>query len=129
MSDEGFFEDVFDRPEDDPLLGEEEPVAPDEQDVQPSWTREESEASEAYTSSPAGSRNADHADGPEQKTVVVRQEASNTDGLDALNKAVQRGWRIDDLDLKSGRDEATTDRIVVTLERNGPQSLFEFGDA
>ncbi len=64
-----------------------------------------------------------------RKEVIVRTE---TDGpspaLRTLNEAREEGWRIAQIGLRP--PPAGPSRVVVTIERDAPPSLFDFsGDA
>jgi hypothetical protein len=130
--DNDFFGDVFDKPEDDPLLGSDpsssDESAPDESDQQgpPSWMTEESDANGEP------SRDPDADAGPTRKRIVVDQEGDDGAGIDALNQAVGQGWRLVRISpARPDGEQATTSqtvyRFVATLEQERPQSLFDFG--
>jgi len=138
--DNDFFGDVFDNPEDDPLLGSEssspdesrssDEPAPDDSDQQgpPSWMSEEADTHGA-SSSDVGEN-----PGPTRKRIVVDQEGDAGAGIDALNQAVGQGWRLVRISLArlDGEQAATpraAHRFVATLEQERPQSLFDFGAA
>lgn len=135
MSDDReFFGEVFDSPDEDPLLQDELDREPppessaDPAEEAPSWMSEasESEAHAGADRSPEGR--------PGQKTIVVDQHAADGDGLEELNEALGRGWQLVQLSLAgpdgpqaSSRRPAA--RFEAVLERDGPQSLFDFGPA
>ena len=143
-----FFGDVFQDPEDDPLLGgdapEDDPAggssstsdpAPDR--GSPSWMDDEPDAPPASGSSPPdASEEAPTSEGgpgatggPERREIVVDQRAGR--GLDALNEAVAQGWRLIRISLAQadapGDGERAAERFVAILEPDNPQSLFDFG--
>jgi hypothetical protein len=131
MSDEGFFEGVFEHPEDDPLLHSDDssPLS-DEHDPVPSWVEESggsteeesSDESHAVEESPDASTRGENI---ERKSVLVDPETGAVQGLASLNEAVQNGWQIIDLDYS--RDGPSRDDVVTfVLQRENPQSLFEF---
>jgi hypothetical protein len=133
--DSDFFGDVFDDPEDDPLLGGDSrssddpaPDAPDRQGP-PSWMSEEP--------SPNGEASASDVDpdpGPTRKQILVDQQGDAGAGLDALNQAVGQGWRLVRINLARPDGEQAPPsraarRFVAILEQDRPQSLFDFGAA
>ena len=133
MSDHSdFFGDVFDDPEDDPLLGGAGPSAdaPDESKHQgpPSWMSEETRMN-----GDAGAHDQKEDTGAERKQIVLDQRPDNTNtGLEALNRAVGQGWRLVRISLlRSNGEQGTASReaprLVAVLEEERPQSLFDFG--
>jgi len=134
MSDDSdFFGNVFDDPDDDPLLGGEDAASENpssqESDPQgpPSWMSEET-----HTNGEAPSSETENETGPERKQIVVDQRRNADRGLDALNEAVGQGWRLVRISLArpNGEQAATSreaHRFVATLEQDNPQSLFDFG--
>jgi hypothetical protein len=131
-NDSDFFGDVFDDPNDDPLLGGEEsssdPSSSETSDHQgpPSWMSEETNAN-----GETASAEVDEDAGPEQKQIVVDQRKNNKQGLDALNEAVGQGWRLVRISMArpDGEQAASTreaERFVAILEQDNPQSLFDF---
>jgi hypothetical protein len=131
--DNDFFGDVFDDPEDDPLLeGEasstDDPSETSDQPGPPSWM--------SGSPHPNGEAHADDREeaGANQKRIVVDQQGSGGEGIDALNRAVGQGWRLVRISLArpDGEQAATArdaHRFVATLEQERPQSLFDFGAA
>jgi len=133
MSDHSdFFGDVFDDPEDDPLLGGAGPSAdaPDESrhSGPPSWMSEETRVN-----GDAGAHDQQEDTGAERKQIVLDQRPDNTNtGLEALNRAVDQGWRLVRISLlRSNGEQASSPReaprLVAVLEEERPQSLFDFG--
>lgn len=131
MSDDNdFFGNVFDDPEDDPLLGgEDSPAdesgteAPDRQGP-PSWMEEDRTNGEA--DSPGSGEEAS----PTQKRIVV-DHGPTGEGIDELNRAVGQGWRLVRISLaRTDGQEVSSERephrFVATLEQENPQSLFDF---
>ena len=131
--DSKFFDSVFEDPEDDPLLGDEEPSSdpsarPDKRRAgAPSWMGGPGDAT-TDRSSPDEARET----GPNRKEIVVDQSADDRRGLDALNEAISQGWKMVRLSVSEPGDESGAaarggHRFVVVLEQEGPQSLFDFG--
>lgn len=131
-----FFGDVFESPEDDPLLGGEgERSGEDEQSAReqgpPSWMQDDQESREGAADAPQDpTHDSGERGGPERKEIVVDQEEQR--GLTELNEAVGQGWRLVQisLDRPSGQQAASrreAKRFVAVLEQEGPQSLFDFG--
>lgn len=134
MSDDSdFFGDVFDDPDDDPLLGGEGNASEDpdgsssDPEGPPSWMEDDHERmnGEAASSDP------DKETSPTQKRIVVDQTGPEGEGIDALNRAVGQGWRLVHLSLarpdgKQAPSEWEAHRFVATLEQENPQSLFDF---
>ena len=135
MSDnDNFFGSVFEDPDDDPLLGGEGPDSKGSSDEnndiegQPSWATEEVPANGKADSSTEASENKDAT----QKQIVVDQHQEAGAGTDEINRAVEQGWRLVRISLPStGREQAATTRkahrFVAILEKEEPQSLFDFG--
>jgi hypothetical protein len=157
MSDQqGFFGDIFDTPEDDPLLQSEdgsdaepdgdepspadrtpdesvgsesgdEPTSPDA--PMPAWDqdlsmdeRDENPASETF-----GDGSSERAVPTEQERVVLSPGSSEASrGIRTLNDACNDGWRIVRLRL-SDPDGRHDSKVIVTIERDIPPSLFDFG--
>lgn len=143
--DKDFFGDAFQDPDDDPLLGgDASPDSPFEDDDStqgaPSWmtdppengrTRDSAGQAPNAASGPEADSDADPGEdtGPDRREIVVDQRAG--DGLDALNEAVEQGWRLARITLASADAPSATPqgvkRFVAVLEEDGPQSLFDFG--
>lgn len=135
-----FFGDVFDDPEDDPLL-EGETDAPDdnpsgsaeEETGAPSWMTEETTSRPPSNREPHDREEANDPDSIcERKKIVVDQRNGEDRGLTELNEAVGQGWRLVriSLDRPSGQQAASraeAERFVAVLEQESPQSLFDFG--
>jgi NADPH-dependent 2,4-dienoyl-CoA reductase/sulfur reductase-like enzyme len=129
-----FFGDVFDDPNDDPLLGGEQSSTGEATEQvqpkgQPSWMSEGEEYSNGVTSPST----ADHNDVC-RKQVVVDQRRGKAEGIDALNRAVGDGWRLVrlSLDRPNGEQAASrtaAHRFVAVLEQEEPRSLFDFDPA
>lgn len=129
-----FFGDVFESPEDDPLLGGEggrsskkDAAGSEAEQGPPSWMQEEHEAGGRSSEEAQGHG---HREGPERKKIVVGQE--DQQGLTELNEAVGQGWRLVQisLDRPSGQQAASrseAERFIAVLEQERPQSLFDFG--
>jgi hypothetical protein len=69
---------------------------------------------------------------PNQKEIVVDQETDAGEGIKALNQAVQQGWRLVRISLpgrggEPGSNSRPVHRFVAILEKENPQSLFDFG--
>ncbi len=137
--DNDFFGDVFDSPEDDPLLGGEESDPLNESSSQspnqgvPSWMSDE------HTNGTAASDEDETTDDqreeapqtPERKEIVVEGERDDS-SLNELNEAVGQGWRLVRISLArpNGQQAASrreAKRFVAILEQDRPQSLFDFG--
>ena len=133
-----FFGDVFESPEDDPLLGgnggrlsEEETSEGADERGAPSWVQDDADTQERSSEATQHpSRTSGARDRPERKTIVVDSEEQQ--GLTELNEAVGQGWRLIQisLDRPSGQQAASrkeAERFVAVLEQESPQSLFDFG--
>jgi hypothetical protein len=138
-----FFGDVFQDPEDDPLLeGDAPDDAPDGEPSSsrdgasargtPSWMADEPDSQRANGSAPSGPSSddaSDEANDPERREIVVDQRAGR--GLDALNEAVAQGWRLIRISLAQAdgpaEEQRAAERFVAILEPDNPQSLFDFG--
>jgi hypothetical protein len=179
MSEAGFFDDIFDVPNDDPLL------QPQEEDGSTGSGRT-GEAAAHSSPAPNGSAHRSSGDGlfssgassrpesarssskaPEGREAAEgrealpeptgRQRPENPSGdrrcvsrgqavterkrievaprrrtergdLDTVNRALRRDWRL--RDIRPFRSDDRTDPVfVVTLERDLPRSLFDFGGA
>jgi hypothetical protein len=131
--DSDFFGEVFEDPDDDPLLGGEESgsEAPDstedssEKGGPPSWMSEGQENGEA-SGSTSGKEN-----GPPKKEILIEQ-GSSEEGIQQINEAIGEGWKLVRISLgQPDGEQASTQRearrFVATLEQDSPQSLFEFG--
>ncbi len=128
-----FFGDVFDDPNEDPLLGNDDGPA-DETDERsdphgpPSWMSDEEGSGEQTASSEGGCNRAG------RKQIVVDQRRDEAEGIDALNRAVGEGWRLVRLSLDRPDGEQAVSReaaqrFVAILEQEQPRSLFDFGAA
>jgi len=134
-----FFGNVFDNPEDDPLLqGEAEEASSSADRAEreagaPSWMTSETNTESASSQSVSDRREArDSGSVCERKKIVVDQRDENDRGLTELNEAVGQGWRLVriSLDRPSGQQAASrveAERFVAVLEQESPQSLFDFG--
>jgi len=134
MSDDSdFFGDVFDDPEDDPLLGSDSnasdasPSDEPEHQGPPSWMSDDPE-----TNGETSDHDVDETPGPERKKIVVDENGREGEGIDVLNQALGEGWRLVriSLDRPDGEQVASpkaVHRFVATLEQENPQSLFDFG--
>jgi len=130
-NDSDFFGDVFDDPEDDPLLGggdaaSDAPSEGPDGEGPPSWMAED-----ARTEDESAGDGPDTS-GPDQKRIRVDPAEDAGDGLDSLNRAVGQGWRLVGLSLARPGDEPggasePAYHFVATLEQDRPQSLFDFG--
>ena len=121
-----FFGNVFDDPEDDPLL-ENENASSDasaespEQYGTPSWVDDD-----------AASRENEETDRT-QKTIVLDQRSGKRKGIDELNQSIEEGWELVRLALYQSDDQAgagaapVNRRFVAELSQEGPASLFDFG--
>jgi hypothetical protein len=126
-TDNDFFGDIFDDPEDDPLLEGDSPpddAAPGPAGA-PSWMDD--------GASPNGRADSERDAGPERKQIRVEQGAENGEGIDALNRALGQGWRLVRLSLArpDGQQAASAQeaqQLLATLEQDHPQSLFDFGE-
>lgn len=141
MSDNNdFFGDVFEDPDDDPLLGGEGSESSNRSDEtgrmedQPSWMSEDtSRSGETSNNGTLGSSaGPTESQDPNHKQIVVDQEKDAGEGIEALNRAVQQGWRLVRISLPSrGRKPVSNSRpmhrFVAILEKENPQSLFDFG--
>jgi hypothetical protein len=68
----------------------------------------------------------------EVREVTLHQRDDGTEGLDALNEAVEDGWRLSHIDVDDRVNSAAGDvetQLTVLLERNTPRSLFDFGNS
>jgi hypothetical protein len=154
MSDQqGFFGDIFDTPEDDPLLQSEdgsdaepdgdepspadrtpdENVGPESGDERtspdapmPAWDQGLSMDEDA-TGETFGDGSSERAVPTEQERVVLSPGSSKgSRGIRTLNDACNDGWRIVRLRL-SDPDGRHASKVIVTIERDIPPSLFDFG--
>jgi hypothetical protein len=124
MSDSDFFDSVFDEPEDDPLLENESESSEDhssssERYGAPSWM-DDGETNEQAENT---------AEKSEQKKIVVDQRGDSGQELDALNQAIKQGWEVVQLSLHNsaeGRPDQEPRRFVAILEKDRPNSLFDF---
>jgi hypothetical protein len=145
-----FFGDIFEDPEDDPLLdgdADDEPAPGGPSSSRgrtpgrgiPSWITEDSDPERpggpASTdapggpSSPTGDGGSGEPGAAERREIVVDQRAGR--GLEALNEAVAQGWRLIRISLarteESAAEQQAAERFVAILELDTPQSLFDFG--
>lgn len=132
-----FFGNVFDSPEEDPLLGE-EPGGTEEDDSDqsedqgpPTWMSGE-QTNGRSSSTDGDSTEQQRGAQPERKEIVVEGETSEGQGLEELNEAVGQGWRLVRISLArpNGQQAASrleAERFVAILEQESPQSLFDFG--
>ncbi len=127
MSDHNFFDDVFDNPEDDPLLGD-DPSPPEEGSSEsaddlgaPSWMDAENTQDAQEDQAEDTSR---------KKEIVVDPRAGHRQDLNEINRAVRQGWEVVRLSLRDPSEAASADRasrqFVAILKQDGPQSLFDF---
>jgi hypothetical protein len=156
MSDQGFFGDVFDSPDDDPLLQSDDssdfdpesdesapsgtgPPEPEpagspsasggdqlaSEDHPPSWMNDDSFMS-------GGEGDADDVDdqvpAEQQQVVVAPRPGDEMRGVETLNEAFDHGWRLRKVGLADSA-EPHDPTFVVTIERDIPRSLFDFGPA
>lgn len=148
--DSDFFDDVFDDPDDDPLLGG-SPEPSDDLDAEsgdpsagsapseeperqgpPSWMSDEPNTNGTAFAPNGTEPNGAETSDPSRKQIVVDQEGDAGAGIDALNQAVGQGWRLVRIFLArpTGQQAATPQaahRFVAILEQDRPQSLFDFG--
>jgi len=150
MSDQqGFFGDIFDTPEDDPLLQSEDgsDAEPDDKDA-PSAPQENtgSESSDEPTDPNApmpawgpdlsmdetaegetfGDGSSESAVPTEQERVVLSPGSSEASrGIRTLNDACSDGWRI--VRIRLSDPDGRPAKVIVTIERDIPPSLFDFG--
>lgn len=127
MSEQNFFDDVFDNPEEDPLLGDDPspPEGPspesDSDPGAPSWMEAESTQDPQEDQTEANAR---------KKEIVVDQRAGHRQDLSEINRAVRQGWEVVRLSLRDPNEAASADRssrqFVAVLKQDGPQSLFDF---
>lgn len=145
----GFFGNIFDSTEDDPLLQSDsfDDDASGNEAASPSNTgsslfspdasppadaRRDSPASASgdtarrFSSTPTASEHDDYQ-------TVVLEEATDPwtndttwEGLDALNDAVQTGWHVVDIEPSHEPSDAPL-QLSILLERDIPRSLFDFG--
>ncbi len=147
MSDDSdFFGNVFDDPEDDPLLGDDEPSdssseetdSPEESFLDddlgaPSWMSDERPNGQTDPdAAPSESAPSSATDPPNRKEILVDQQADDPTGLDELNAAVGEGWRLVQISLAQPDGEQASsrraaERFVAILKQDSPQSLFDFG--
>lgn len=131
MNDHDFLGDVFDALEVDLLLNGTEPNgASDSHRAQsdhgpPSWVSDEMRNGTV----PEAPATTDHE--PDQKKIVIDQRGGIREGFDTLNDAVRDGWHVVQISLKNPNGTTpfvseTGHRFEVTLEKRGPQSLFDF---
>jgi hypothetical protein len=148
--DNDFFGDVFDDPQDDPLLGNspassgdssseppDRPTGSDSQDHgkqqgPPSWMSDEPNTNGTAPSTNGTEPSESESSDPNRKEIVVDQQGDAGAGIDALNQAVGQGWRLVRISLArpDGEQAATPQaahRFVAILEQDRPQSLFDFG--
>lgn len=130
-NDSDFFGDVFDDPEDDPLLGggdapSDVPSEGPDGEGPPSWMTEDARGRGGHAGGDPDTAR------PDQKRIRVDPAEDAGDGLDSLNRAVGQGWRLVGLSLARPGDEPggasePAYHFVATLEQDRPQSLFDFG--
>lgn len=127
-NDSDFFDDVFEDPEDDPLLGGDSLPADedsDEPEGPPSWMSNDTQMNGRTSAEPGDGL------GPKRKQIVVDPRDGEGNGIDALNRAVGQGWRLVSLSLRRpDGEQASTQQahqFVATIEEDNPQSLFDFG--
>lgn len=127
MSEHNFFDNVFDDPEEDPLLGD-DPSSSEGNSPEsagdpgaPSWMDAENNQGAQEGRAGGDSR---------EKEVVVDQRADHRQDLDEINRAVRHGWEVVRLSLRNPNETAGTGRashqFVAVLRQEGPQSLFDF---
>ena len=149
--DSDFFGDVFDDPQDDPLLGDssassgdaapENADQPTESDSQeddkqgpPSWMSDQPNTNGTATSPNGAGPSESEPSDPSRKEIVVDQQGDSGAGIDALNQAVGEGWRLVRIclarpDGEQARTPRAAHRFVAILEQDRPQSLFDFDTA
>lgn len=120
MSKDGFFGNIFDSPDDDPLLKSDadrnDPVADDF--APPSWMDD-------------ADRDVDSSDEvPVEMQEVEVTPNDGTDSLEIINEAIDHGWRLAHITLTETETAAASgdapQRFIVTIERDIPRSLFDF---
>lgn len=134
MSDDSdFFGEVFDDPENDPLLGgadsSDDAAGANEHERPgpPSWMSDD-----AAREGAGSGTDVDEGGSSTQKRILVDQQGDAGQGIDAINQAVGQGWRLVKISLArpDGEQPASAQaahRFVATLEQESPQSLFDFG--
>lgn len=149
--DSDFFGDVFDDPQDDPLLGDSPASSRDaasenadqstERDSQeggkpgpPSWMSDQPNTNGTATSTNGAESSESETSNPNRKKIVVDQQGDAGAGIDALNQAVGQGWRLvriclDGSEGEQARTPRAAHRFVAILEQDRPQSLFDFDTA
>ena len=130
--DSDFFGDVFEDPDDDPLLGDEEGASevPESNEGppdtgSPSWMSEDEKSAED-----SGSNSGDETEAPKKEILV--EQGSSKEGIQQINEAIGEGWKLVRISLGQPDGEQASSqrearRFVATLEQDSPQSLFEFG--
>ena len=156
MSDQdGFFGDIFDSPNDDPLLQSDDPSAAAEQSDQQEFGSSEPRTSESASAREQSPNNQSFstedevpswmndddfmsegaADGGDlneqvpaekQQVVVAPRPEGEMRGLATLNEAFDHGWRLQNIGV-SDESDLPQPAFVVTIERDIPRSLFDFG--
>lgn len=154
---EGFFGNIFQSSDDDPLLQSDPPSADDDADAKPAEdrlfsdrstqrnARVPSEATRKSTESrTSGHQAPSHTDisaeDEDVRTVTLTEDHDRWadqrtwGGLEQLNDAVQTGWHVIDIEPEyvestsaRGTTKNTQLRLHVELERDIPRSLFDFG--
>lgn len=134
-NDNAFFDEVFDDPEEDPLLpnaGESssEEASDSNEEGPPSWIEEEPDSEHTHFSRKEQEDGSES--GRERKEVIVDQRKNDPRGLSELNQAVGQGWRLVRIVLaqQDGQQDAMykeAQRFIAILEQDTPQSLFDFG--
>jgi hypothetical protein len=139
MDDDNFFGEVFDDPNDDPLLGD-DPSGPEESGADaspeqgpPSWVSDgPDEEAHARSNGAAEQAPEEQPSPPDQKDILVDQRDGATTGLETLNDALGEGWKLVRISLAQPDGEQAASRreahrFVATLEQERPPSLFDFG--
>lgn len=126
MSKDGFFGDIFDSPDDDPLLQSDPDRSPSASDdvETPSWMDDDSFMDDGTEDT--------YDDVPVEMQEVVVAPNDGNDTLDQINEAIDHGWRLAHITLTDKQRAAVpageaSPRFVVTIERDIPRSLFDFG--
>lgn len=115
--DKGFFEEVYDDPDDDPLRF-------DSVYEQPTGA---SRASDSTSSAePRPGQDASEAD-EQHTTVCIRNDASKSD-LRKFCESIRNGWDVVDIAPQVRGDEAKRENLqyVISMSRRQPTSLFDF---
>jgi hypothetical protein len=126
MSEQNFFDNVFDDPDEDPLLGGSSPSEERSSESSgdpgaPSWMNADGKSDSWAERAEDDSR---------IREIVVDHRTDSRQDLREINRAVRQGWDVVHLSLRDSNTVNSSDRparqFVAVLKQEGPQSLFDF---